>query len=79
MTKPTFSIIAPIFNEIDNIPELYKRISEVMDSTNDPWELVMVDDGSTDSSTDAIRQLAENDSHVRPVIFARKRRCCGDH
>ncbi len=71
MTKPTFSIIAPIFNEIDNIPELYKRISEVMDSTNDPWELVMVDDGSTDSSTDAIRQLAENDSHVRPVIFAR--------
>ncbi|MBC8506876.1 MAG: glycosyltransferase family 2 protein [Anaerolineales bacterium] len=69
--KPTFSIIAPIFNEIDSIPELYKRISEVMNSTNDPWELVMIDDGSTDGSTDAIRQLGANDQRVRPVIFAR--------
>ncbi len=71
MMKPTFSIIAPIFNEIDSIPELYKRISEVMNSTNDPWELVMIDDGSTDGSTDAIRQLGANDQRVRPVIFAR--------
>ena len=71
MIKPTFSIIAPIFNEIDNIPELYKRINEVMDSTNDPWELVMVDDGSTDGSTDAIRQLGIDDQRLRPVIFAR--------
>ena len=35
MTEPTFSIIAPIFNELDNLPELYRRVSEVMDSTGE--------------------------------------------
>ncbi len=67
----TYSIIAPIFNEFDNIPELYRRVSEVMDSTHEPWELVLVDDGSSDGSTERIRQLAANDNKVRPVIFAR--------
>ncbi len=67
----TYSIIAPIFNEFENIPELYRRISEVMNSTGEPWELIMIDDGCTDGSTDRIRELAERDSRVRPVIFAR--------
>lgn len=67
----TYSIIAPIFNEFENIPELYRRISEVMDSTGEPWELILIDDGCTDGSTDLIRELAERDSRVRPVIFAR--------
>ena len=69
--KPVFSVIAPIFNELQNIPELYRRVKETLDSTGDSWELVMVDDGSTDGSTDALRQLAKQDSRVRPVIFAR--------
>ncbi len=71
MTKPTFTIIAPIYNELDNIQELYARIREVMDQTNQPWELILVDDGSTDGSTEVIRKLAETDERVRPVIFAR--------
>jgi dolichol-phosphate mannosyltransferase len=69
--KITYSIVAPIYNELENIPELHKRVSEVMDSTGEPWELVLVDDGSTDGSTEAIRQLAKEDHCVRPVIFAR--------
>lgn len=69
--KPTFSIIAPIFNEAESIPELYRRVSAVMDRTNEPWELILVDDGSQDGSTDLIRGLASRDSRVRPVIFAR--------
>ena len=71
MESPTFTIIAPIFNELENIPELYPRIREVMDQTNEPWELILVDDGSTDGSTEVIRKLAENDKRVRPIIFAR--------
>ena len=67
----TFSIIAPLFNELDNIPELYERIMEVMDSTGEPWELIMVDDGSMDGSTKLIRELNAKDPRVKPVIFAR--------
>lgn len=69
--KITYSIIAPIYNEIDNLPELYRRVKEVMDSSGETWELVLVDDGSTDGSTDKIRELAKADKAVRPVIFAR--------
>ena len=69
--KITFSVVAPIFNEVDSLPELYQRIRKVMGASHEPWELVLVDDGSTDGSTDAIRRLAKQDRHVRPVIFAR--------
>lgn len=69
--KITYSIIAPIFNELENIPELYRRVKEVMDSTGEPWELILVDDGSSDGSTQAIRDLAKENECVRPVIFAR--------
>lgn len=71
MSSITYSVIAPIYNEFENIPELFKRVSDVMDSTGEPWELVLVDDGSTDGSTDRIRELAVKDGRVRPVIFAR--------
>jgi len=69
--KITYSIIAPIFNEKENLSELHRRVSEVMDSLGEAWELILVDDGSTDSSTDMIRELAKKDKRIRPVIFAR--------
>jgi glycosyltransferase involved in cell wall biosynthesis len=71
MNSITYSVIAPIFNEAGNLPELHRRVGEVMNSTGEPWELLLVDDGSTDASTDLIRQYAEQDPHVRPLIFAR--------
>lgn len=67
----TYSIIAPIYNESESLPELYRRVTAVMDKNGEPWELVLVDDGSTDGSTDMILELAQNDPRVRPVIFAR--------
>lgn len=69
--KPTFTIIAPVYNETGCLDTLYERVSEVMNSTDESWELVLVDDGSTDGSTEMIRDLAKKDERVRPVIFAR--------
>ena len=69
--KPTFSIIAPIYNEDESLPELYKRVSEVMDRTHEPWELILVNDGSRDKSAEIIRDLAAKDKRIRPVMFAR--------
>jgi len=71
LSKPIFSIIAPIYNEVDNLPVLYSRISEVMNGTEEAWELILVDDGSKDGSNEVIRKLASADERVRPVIFAR--------
>lgn len=70
-SKPTYTIIAPIYNEIENIPLLYTRVSEVMAKTGEPWEFVMVDDGSSDGSTEAILELKAQDEKIKPVIFAR--------
>ncbi|MFZ5818907.1 MAG: glycosyltransferase family 2 protein [Chloroflexota bacterium] len=69
--KTAFSIIAPIFNEIDNLDELHRRVKDVMEGAGKPWELILVDDGSTDGSTEKIRELAAADKRIRPVIFAR--------
>jgi polyisoprenyl-phosphate glycosyltransferase len=69
--QPTFSIIAPIYNEEQTLPELFSRLSTVMDSTGEPWELILIDDGSRDRSREMIRQMAQEDDRVRPVIMAR--------
>jgi polyisoprenyl-phosphate glycosyltransferase len=68
---PTFTIIAPIYNEQESLPELYRRITEVMDQAGEPWEIILVNDGSKDDSARIIRELAARDPRVRPVIFAR--------
>lgn len=69
--NPTISIIVPIFNESCCLDELYNRVSEVMNHSGEAWELILVNDGSTDASPDMIRGLAEKDERVRPVMFAR--------
>lgn len=69
--EPTFTIIAPIYNEECCLDELYRRVSEVMDQTHELWELILVNDGSRDSSPEMIRRLAAEDKRVRPVMFAR--------
>ncbi len=68
---PVLSVVAPIFNESDSLMEFYRRTRSVLESTGESWELILVDDGSQDGSTEIIRQLAKEDEHVRPVIFAR--------
>ena len=60
---PVFSIVAPIYNEIGNIDVLYQRICQVMDSTGDSWELLLVDDGSTDGIELGHQQQHDNDRH----------------
>lgn len=72
MTTPTFSIVAPVYNEADSLRELHSRVSAIMEAEGEPWELLLVDDGSTDRSPEVIRGLYEADpGHVRAVHFAR--------
>jgi glycosyltransferase involved in cell wall biosynthesis len=65
------SVIIPIYDEEESIPELYAELRAVLD--REPWdgEIIMVDDGSSDRSAAAISRIAEQDPRVRLVRFAR--------
>lgn len=69
--KPEISIIAPVYNEVDCLDELYRRLRDVMGPSGYSWELILVDDGSRDGSTEKIRELGRDFDRIRPVIFAR--------
>ena len=68
---PTVSVVVPIFNEEDNLEELYRRVTEVMVGTGESYELVLVDDGSKDRSWDLIARFADEDLRVHGVLFSR--------
>lgn len=68
---PEVSVIAPVYNEVQSLPELYRRVKTVLDGLGVSWELLLVDDGSHDGSGEYICELAKKDRHVRPLIFAR--------
>jgi dolichol-phosphate mannosyltransferase len=68
---PTFSVIAPVYNEHESLPEFHRRVRAVMEVIGEPWELIVIDDGSSDGSTEALEKLARRDPHLRPVIFSR--------
>jgi dolichol-phosphate mannosyltransferase len=73
-----FSIVIPIHDEEENIPELYRRLSPIMEDLcdkeghpRDSWEIIMVDDGSTDRSWQIIKELHKNNVGVKGVSFSR--------
>ena len=70
-SKPTYSVVGPVYDEVETLRDFYDRVQAAMDSIGEPWELVLVDDGSTDGSADVIRDLAFEDIRVRPVLFSR--------
>ncbi len=69
--KPTISVVAPVYNEEDVLPELVRRVRAVMEETGETWELVLVDDGSRDRSAQIIAELHEADPRVTGVSFSR--------
>jgi len=71
LSKPIYSIVAPVYNEIESIAAFCMEVTKVMNSYHDSWELLLVDDGSTDGSTQKIRDLAAENKHIRPIVFAR--------
>lgn len=70
-TRPTYSIVAPVFNEEETLPEFYRRMVAVMDALDGPSELVLVFDGSRDQSPQIGRQLQAKDPRIKIIDFAR--------
>ncbi len=65
------SVVIPLYNEEESIPELHSWIKRVMEENNFSYEIVFVDDGSTDNSWEVISQLKNQSSFVRAIKFQR--------
>ena len=65
------SVIIPAFNECESLPELSAWIARVMQANGYSYEVVFVDDGSTDATWDTVRQLSAADEHVHGIRFRR--------
>lgn len=63
------SIIIPIFNEEKSILELYKNLKETLDAINKEYELIFIDDGSTDSSFALLEKLHKSDTKIKVIQF----------
>ncbi len=65
------SIVISLFNEDESLPELIKWIEEVVSRELYSYEIIMIDDGSTDSSWDIIKDLAKKNPSIRGISFRR--------
>ena len=68
---PVYSIVVPLYNEEEVINETYKRIREVMDSLHEPYELIFINDGSSDKTWEIAKAFAEDDKSLKLICFSR--------
>ncbi len=70
---PTLSVIVPCLNEAEGLPELYRRLAAVCRETAaDSFEILLIDDGSTDETFAVMKKLAADDPHVAAVRLSRR-------
>lgn len=71
MSDVGLSVVVPVYDEVESLPELHRELVAALDSLGLTWEVVYVDDGSRDGSDRVIEQLAAGDRRVRGASFRR--------
>jgi dolichol-phosphate mannosyltransferase len=71
MKDDLFSVIIPLYNEEDNIPELYHRLSAVTEAFGGEWEFIFVDDGSQDNGLSILKSYHAADPRTKIISFSR--------
>jgi glycosyltransferase involved in cell wall biosynthesis len=69
--RPRLSVVVPVYNEEESIPQLYERLTAELSALGVGYEIIAVDDGSRDASFKLLRELAEGDPRLRVVRFRR--------
>jgi glycosyltransferase involved in cell wall biosynthesis len=69
--KIEISIVVPLYNEVESLPELHEWIVSVMEKNNFTYEILFIDDGSKDGSWGVVQMLSQKDSNVRGIKFQR--------
>ena len=64
------SVVLPVYNERDNLGDVFTETRDVLISTTDEWEIIFVDDGSADGSRQRLRELYDQDDRVTVIEFA---------
>jgi dolichol-phosphate mannosyltransferase len=67
----TLSVVIPVLNEENNVPELARRLRETLDDAGIPFEVVFVNDGSTDRTPQILQELHDQDKRIKAVHLAR--------
>ncbi|HEY9715335.1 MAG TPA: glycosyltransferase family 2 protein [Chroococcales cyanobacterium] len=70
-SKPELSIVIPVYNEEDNVELLYDKLCVSLAETGSSWEVIFVDDGSTDRSFEKLEELAKQNAAVKVIKFVR--------
>lgn len=71
LTSNTFSVVIPIKNEAENIILLFDELKTVMEALSKPWELIFINDGSTDNSAEILEKLAAANSWIHILTFTK--------
>jgi glycosyltransferase involved in cell wall biosynthesis len=71
VARPALSVVVPLYNEAENIDDLYRELTAALEPTGRTFELLLVDDGSTDGTRDRLLALEEADARVRAVLLRR--------
>lgn len=71
MGQIQYSVTVPVFNECENVDALIEKIEFTMNSLGQPWELILVDDGSSDGSFARIKELSSQHPELRALKFSR--------
>jgi len=68
--RPWLSVVVPVLDEEQNLPELHRRLRAVLDHMTEPSEIIFVNDGSTDRSIELLEEIGKSDPHVTLVDLA---------
>jgi glycosyltransferase involved in cell wall biosynthesis len=74
MLTPRISLVIPVYNEEENLPELFRELTEVLEKLSVSFEIIFIDDGSKDRSEAILREFALQDGRVRIIFFQKN---CG--
>jgi len=69
--QPDISLVIPVFNETENLEELHRELIGALEKTGRPFEVILIDDGSTDSSWTVLRSLQQKDGRVKLIRLRR--------
>jgi glycosyltransferase involved in cell wall biosynthesis len=67
--QPEISVVVPAYNEVESLPVLFTELRAALESAGRTWEMIVVDDGSTDGTREALDAEAARDDRVRAVVL----------